>query len=147
MHASPSNSVTLSLALGHPLPTLMPSILRLAIQYIHHPRPIEDMALRQEQLPLLRRCLRQHIRTPIPRRVVEMDKRREDHEHIAPLVEKGRATVCAGDFAGEGVYLCAGRRVVEGEVGEGGGAEAEGGFVEDGGPLEGCGWVGVRRAL
>ena len=62
-----------------------------------------------------------------------MDERRENHEHIAPLVEKGRATVCAGDLARKGVYLCVGGRMVESEVGEGGGGEADRGFVEDGG--------------
>ena len=39
----------------------------------------------------------------------------------------------AGDLAGEGVCLRVGGRVIEGEMGEGGGGEAERGFVEDGG--------------
>ena len=69
-------------------------------------------------------------------RVLEVDERGEEQDHVAALVHDGRAAVSAGDLAGELVLagFLAGLVPAEFVVAV---REVDVFLVEDGGPLEG----------
>ena len=108
--------------------TAQPTPLRQPIWDVHDPLSIKHVAAGLEERFVFIR--------------LQVDKRREQEDHIAALVHDGRVAVRAAHFAGELVLDGFLRRVVPLEVVVAV-CEVDVGFVEDGGPSEGCGCVGL----
>lgn len=94
---------------------LMPLPLWQPIRHIDRPPLIENMAARMEP--------------PLLRRAPKLDQRREQQQHVAPLIHDWRAAVLARHLTRQDVVLRFGPRVPVDQL-RGAGREADVGFVE-----------------